>query len=155
MNPFYILDNYWDMLLPVKTDSLANYLGFFVKPINLEKFPNKTLIVSIEEGKGYIGYNKNNSPKEIRKNIAIGIAKHINKRITKDVLAYNKKELLDYSSDLNHFIDFKFAWELLLPSKAVKIMVLNAGYTNIQELSYHFDVSKDDMVKRLKEVGLL
>lgn len=155
MNAAYISNRHWDMLLPVKTDCVAESLGFRVLPVNMDRHGDVKLMLSIEKGVKTIGYNPKDTTREIRKAIAIGIAKYVNGRVgPNDFLKY-KDISLNKTESLEHNADLKMAWELIMPRDAVRTMVLRVGQTDVRNLAYDFDVSVSDITKRLREVGLL
>jgi len=155
MNSAYISNNHWDMLLPVKTDCVAESLGYRVLPVNMDRHGDVKLMLSIEDDVKTIGYNPKDTTREIRKAIAIGIAKYVNERVgPNDFLKY-KDISLNKTESLEHNADLKMAWELIMPRDAVRTMVLRVGKTDVIDLAYDFDVSVSDITKRLREVGLL
>lgn len=155
MDAAYISNRHWDMLLPVKTDCIAESLGFRVLPVNMDRHGDVKLMLSIEKGVKTIGYNPQDTTREIRKAIAIGIAKYVNGRVSpNDFLKYPDISFKNTES-LEHNADLKMAWELIMPRDAVRTMVLRIGETDVRDLAYDFDVSISDITKRLREVGLL
>lgn len=155
MNAAYILNHHWDMLLPVKTDCVAESLGFRVLPVNMDRHSDVKLMLSIEKGVKTIGYNPKDSTREIRQAIAIGIAKYINGRVGPDDFLKYTDVTFNKTQSLEHNTDLKMAWELIMPRDAVRAMVLRVGQTDVKDLAYDFDVSISDITKRLREIGLL
>lgn len=155
MNAAHISNHHWDMLLPVKTDCVAESLGFRVLPVNMDRHSDVKLMLSVEKGVKTIGYNPKDTTREIRQAIAIGIAKYVNGRVgPNDFLKYADISFKNAES-LEHNTDLKMAWELVMPRDALRTMVLRIGQTDVKDLAYNFDVSISDITKRLREAGLL
>lgn len=129
MNAAYISNRYWDMLLPVKTDNIAENLGFRVLPVNMDRHSDVKLMLSIEKGLKTIGYNPKDTTREIRKAIAIGISKYVNGRVSpNDFLKFTDISLNKVES-LEDDLDLKMAWDLIMPRDALRTMVLRVGQT--------------------------
>ncbi|EPP7233940.1 hypothetical protein ACTOJ1_000856 [Shigella flexneri] len=155
MNAKHISDYYWDALLPVRTDKIAAKLGFIVQPIDMTKNPQAHLIVSLEHDKPIIYYNKNDKISDIRKVIAIGIAKIVSLHISlKETLVYGKDVFIKKDS-LTHMLDVEMANKIVVPYEAIDVLVTRTKCYNIGELAQAFDVSEYEMYKRLKETRFL
>ena len=67
-----ILDKYWDLLLPVKVDDIANRCGVYILPLEDSLCQNYSGMASIDKdsGKKVIYYNPNESENRQRFTIA-------------------------------------------------------------------------------------
>jgi hypothetical protein len=155
MNAKHISDYYWDALLPVRTDKIAAQLGFIVQPIDTTKNPQAHLIVSLENDKPTIYYNKNDKTSDIRKIIAIGIAKIVSLHISlKETVIYGKDVFVKKDS-LTHMLDVEMANKIVVPYEALNVLITKSKCYEISELAKAFDVSEYEIYKRLKETKFL
>ncbi|MGG5216998.1 ImmA/IrrE family metallo-endopeptidase [Rahnella variigena] len=150
-----VLNSYWDGLLPVKPDTIAEKMGIEVKPLNTSRNPGVSGMAEIlNDGRKIIGYNRADSYSRIRFTLAHELGHHI----LGHTASYDRC-FRDYPEDHNNSNSWiereanKFAAELLMPEQALKIMIEREAITDIEELAYHFDVSSSAMYWRLKNLG--
>jgi Zn-dependent peptidase ImmA (M78 family) len=150
-----VLDSYWDGVLPVNPDVIAQQLGINVLPLNSERNPNVSGMAEIlSDGRKMIGYNKFDSHSRIRFTVAHELAHHVLGHT-----ARYSRCLRDYSTNSNPENPWveteanRFAAELLMPGDAVNMLVKREGVTDINKLAYYFDVSEKAMYWRLKNLG--
>lgn len=155
MDVSYISEYYWDQVLPVRTDKIAHQLGCYVFPIDISENADVSLMLRINDNVLTIGYNPTDSAMDIRKVIAFGLVKYSNKKVcVNETLTYGK-DIFTSAIGFIDFYDMELAKQLLMPYKTVIHMVRKAKVYEVEKLANIFDVSIEDMLIRLKDLGLL
>lgn len=149
-----VLGSYWDGLLPVKPDAIAQRLGIEVHPLR-QNSEMSGLAEIRPDGRKIIAYNPNERQYRTRFTIAHELAHHLLGHT-----AQYDRCFRDYS-DASHQYENRwieteanrFAAELLMPGEALKVLIERRGITEIRELAHIFDVSESAMYWRLNNLG--
>lgn len=153
-----VLDRYWDRLLPVDPLKIAEAWGARVEaiePSTDHDNANYSGIASIKNGVPRIYYDAKEHINRQRFTIAHELAHHVLGHTKEgefhrdNAKNYNTGTVIPEERQAN-----KFAAALLMPEKAIRLLITCEGVTTTQELAKIFNVSEAAMHWRLKEIGL-
>lgn len=158
-----LLDRFWDGVLPVKPEAIAEALGIKVVPLNdvdvskglsgaLHWFPSQ----DSPDRQLYCRFNSSESKERRRFTIAHELGHFASGHLSngqvlfRDTTEVFTKRVYDpLEAEAN-----RFAAELLMPEALVKSFIQSGTHT-IQHLAKHFQVSESAMRWRLVNLGLL
>jgi hypothetical protein len=123
----YLLERYWDGLLPVRSDIIAHKLG-----LNIQEVGEDECLLPIGR---VVYYKQGDNHSKIRFALAMGIAYHI-------LGLQIKQEAAN-----------EFAANLLIPEFALRVMITRGRKTKIKDLALTFDVTESVMYWRLYTLG--
>jgi len=152
-----VLDRYWDRLLPVDPQKIAEAWGARVEEIEDSEFNNEGLsgIAVLKNNVPRIYFNPKDHPNRQRFTIAHELAHHIlghtkeGERHRDNVESYSSGAM-----DIREIHANKFAAQLLMPERAIRFYITRKGVTTALELAKIFNVSEAAMQWRLREIGL-
>ncbi|WP_038909977.1 ImmA/IrrE family metallo-endopeptidase [Dickeya dadantii] len=151
-----VLSSHWDGRLPVRPDIIAHRMGIDVNPLPVSYSGSEPCGMAeiTWDGRMAVYYNKSDSHSRIRFTLAHELGHHI--------LGHTKYQakFRDYPGTLNNTGNSldereanRFAAELLMPEEAIDTMINNEGIHSIDALASTFDVSRDAMYWRLKNLN--
>lgn len=153
-----VLRSYWNGLLPVKPDVIAEKMGIEVRPLDPSWDSRLSGIAETTPyGVKIIGYNPNDYHGRIRFTIAHELGHHVLGHTAKNGTCYRDTPD-NYSSHEDKWLELdanKFAAEILMPHDAVRVMIERKGISDTYELARIFDVSEPAMYWRLKNLNYL
>lgn len=151
-----ILDAYWDRRLPVNVEVIAAQMGMKVVttgPFDLN--PNNRNLsgyAEIHNGVCVVAYNPTEVPYRSRFTIAHEIGHHILGHTQGGTCC---RDSISPIPDIKERDANQFAAELLMPQEAIYYYVTQLGVSDISQLSAIFNVSRDAMYYRLKNLGIV
>lgn len=152
-----VLDRYWDHLLPVDPQKIAEAWGARVEALTESDFDNEGLsgLAVIKNGVHRIYFDSKEHSNRQRFTIAHELAHHVLGH-TKDGEQHRDNAKSYYSGvlDICERQANQFAAALLMPEKAILHYVTREGVDSTFDLARIFNVSEAAMHWRLKEIGL-
>lgn len=147
----HVLSTYWDNKIPVDPIIIAKNMGLKVYSSNKIEYEGEYFVY---DGVPTIVYSPSGNLRRDRFTIAHELGHHAlghGGNPHRDTAA----SFLSHAEGVQERAANKFAAELLMPTKAVKFAVLEAGLTSIAKLCQYFDVSNVAMRIRLEGLGML
>lgn len=150
-----ILDKYWDLLLPVKVDDIANRCGVCILPLEDSLCLNYSCMASIDKdsGKKVIYYNPNESENRQRFTIALELGHHmLGHTLFGIMLRDNFKDGIYHPEEV---AANSFAAEILMPSRAILRLAGSKGFRTEYDLAVLFNVSIEAIHWKLVNLGII
>lgn len=150
-----ILDRYWDLLLPVKVDDIANRCGICIRPLDESLCQNFSGMASLDKDSGdkVIYYNPNESANRQRFTIAHELGHHVlGHTVYGDMFRDNFKDGIYHPEEV---AANSFAAEILMPSRAVLRLAGSKGFKTEYDLAVLFNVSIDAVHWKLVNLGII
>lgn len=148
-----ILNSYWDLCIPIRTDKIANSLGLTLQPMVNDNSCHLKLYFKGE--KRVIEYNGKDKKEDIRKYIAFGISKFVNSKISLNEVQKFDGHFFKQNENLAHIWDIDFAIRMVVPDSALKFMIHKEKIYDIDNLAKKFNTAPEIIIQRLKESHLL
>lgn len=148
-----ILNSYWDLCIPIRTDKIANSLGLTLQPMINDYSDHLRLY--FKDGRRIIEYNKKDTTQDIRKYIAFGISKFVNSKVSLNEVQKFDDSIFKQKENLSHIWDIDFAMKMIVPDSALKFMVHKEKVYDPSNLARKFNTDSEIITLRLKECHLL
>lgn len=148
-----ILNSYWDLFIPIRTDKIANCLGLTLQPMINDYSCHLKLY--FKDGKRVIEYNGKDTTENIRKYIAFGISKFVNSKVSLNEVQKFDGSFFKQNGNFEHIWDIDFAMKMVVPDSALKFMIHKEKIYAIDDLAEKFNTDPEIIVQRLKENHLL
>ena len=150
-----ILDKYWDLLLPVKVDDIANRCGACILPLDDSLCMNYSGMTAIDEnsGKKIIYYNPTKSEIRPRFTLAHELGHHLLGHTR-----YKNEFRDDFKDDFDNLFEIEatqFAAEILMPSGAILRLAGSKGCRTEYDLAVLFNVSIEAIHWKLINLGII
>lgn len=150
-----LIDRHWDALLPVNPVKLADPLQIAIRRLEAEQ-DDVIAYAAMEGSTRVIAYRTDMIPERKRFALAHTMGHHVLGHVQSHL-----GRLLDVPEHYSVRCDIareleanRFALALLMPEKAVLMLVERKGLTSITALASAFDVAEIAMHERLKMMGL-
>lgn len=150
-----VFDKYWDLLLPVKVDDIANRYGACILPFEDSLCLNYSGMASIDKdsGKKVIYYNPNESENRQRFTIAHELGHHM---LGHTLFGNMFRD--DFKDGIYHHEEVaanSFATEILMPSRAILRLAGSKEVRTEYDLAVLFNVSIEAIHSKLVNLGII
>lgn len=149
-----ILDLYWDRSVPVNIDDMAHRMGAEVRYLEyLDGGGDISGRFDIEDGKPICTVRSTDVPVRRRFTLAHELGHYVlnhGRGFRDNAASFNLSNYDQREIDAN-----KFAAEILMPKLAINYVIEKLGRKDVEDLAQLFQVSRQAMTFRLKNLGWL
>lgn len=149
-----VLDQYWDLLLPVDVEDIAIRWGAVIQDLDIQKFPSLSGMASIDpSGRKLIYVNPNESLNRRRFTIAHELGHHVLGHTLSGQMC--RDNFTDGVYHPEEVAANQFAAEILMPSKAVLRLAGSKDARTEFDLAILFNVSLEAVHWKLVNLGVI